>query len=205
MSYRVNHCGIVILAAGQSQRMGSPKQLLTYHDATLLEHAVNTALSTQLQPVVVVLGANFEALLPVLAGKNVAIVKNNGWEEGMASSLRLGLQHLQQLAPRHDGIIFMVCDQPFVNSSLLESLMTTQHSTGKAAAASSYAGKLGTPALFHQTLWRQLQQLQGDTGARKLLMAHPDEVAAVPFEAGVTDIDTQEDYDRLMNNQSVLE
>lgn len=203
MSYRVNHCGIVILAAGQSQRMGSPKQLLTYHDATLLEHAVNTALSTQLQPVVVVLGANFDALLPVLAGKNVTIVKNDGWEEGMASSLRVGLQQLQQLAPQHDGIIFMVCDQPFVTKSLLDCLITTQQSTGKAATASSYAGKLGTPALFHQTMWPQLQQLQGDTGARKLLMANPDEVAAVPFEAGATDIDTKEDYERLINRQNV--
>jgi molybdenum cofactor cytidylyltransferase len=202
MSYRVNHCGIVILAAGQSKRLGSPKQLLPFADRSLLSHSVDVALSTGCSPVIVVVGANKETVVADIAGKNVQVVENESWQEGMASSLRIGLQHIQQLAPQHDGIIFMVCDQPFVTKSLLDCLITTQQSTGKAATASSYAGKLGTPALFHQTLWPQLQQLQGDTGARKLLMANPDEVAAVPFEAGATDIDTKEDYERLINSQN---
>jgi molybdenum cofactor cytidylyltransferase len=202
MSYRVNHCGIVILAAGQSSRLGSPKQLLPYAEISLLAHTVDVALSSGCTPVLVVVGANKETVVADIAGKNVHVVHNDGWQEGMASSLRAGLQHMQQEAPGNDGIIFMVCDQPFVTKSLLDCLILTQQTTGKAATASSYAGKLGTPALFHQTLWPQLQQLKGDTGARMLLMANPDDVTAVPFEAGVTDIDTKEDYERLINRQN---
>lgn len=198
MNYLVNKCGIVILAAGKSSRLGSPKQLLHYQGKSLISHTVDVALSTGLHPVIVVLGANSAAIKDELAAKEVMTVENAGWEEGMASSLRVGLQTMQQVAPSVDGIIFLVCDQPFVTKSLLVCLRNEQAETGKPATASSYGGKLGTPALFHRVLWPDLLQLTGDTGARKLLASLADGVAAVPFEEGLADIDTKEDYERLL-------
>jgi molybdenum cofactor cytidylyltransferase len=133
-----------------------------------------------------------------IEGTAVMLVKNEEWAEGMASSLRAGLLAMQNAAPEHDGVIFMVCDQPYVTTGLLESLRETQAETGLPAAASSYAGKMGTPALFHRHLFSELLQLHGDTGARKLLAKHEGEVASVPFEEGSMDIDTPEDYARLL-------
>jgi molybdenum cofactor cytidylyltransferase len=198
MQYQVTHCGIVILAAGQSKRMGQPKQMLHFQEITLLEHAINTALATQIQPVVVVLGAHHDAMLPVSSGKAIRVVVNDDWPSGMASSLKLGLHYLQLQAPQTDGVIFMLCDQPFVSVKVLSNLMLAQQASGKPAVACSYAGKLGTPALFHSAWWSMLQQLTGDTGARNLLAAMPHEVATIIFEEGAIDIDTEDDYKRLL-------
>lgn len=197
MEHQVHHCGILILAAGQSSRLGSPKQLLAFQDTTLIGHAASVALSTELQPVLVVVGANAPAVREALRNQPVQVVQNPGWEEGMASSIRVGVKALQEGYPELDGVICMVCDQPFVTKSLLLCLLKEQAATGRAAVASRYGGKLGTPALFHRSFWPALMQLTGDTGARKLLAAQPDQVAVVDFEEGAADIDTREDYERL--------
>lgn len=194
----VEHGAIVVLAAGMSSRLGSPKQLLVYQGKSLLKHVVNAALQTSMRPVVVVLGANSDAVKKEIEGTELMVVENEGWEEGMASSLRCGLAAVQKISADVDGIIFMVCDQPFVSKSLLESLLQAQHETGLPIVASSYEGKLGTPALFHQSLFAELMELKGDTGARKLIREHEDLVKTVAFPKGIIDIDTKADYDTLL-------
>jgi len=157
------------------------------------------ALDADCGPVIVVTGANSLEVIQALTGLKIQIVENPGWQEGMASSLRVGLQEMLVAHPETDGIIFMVCDQPYVNKSVLLCLIETQHTTGKAVAASSYQGKAGTPALFHHSFFEKLMELKGDKGARMLISAHPHEVAMVPFEEGAIDIDTKEDYEQLLN------
>ena len=151
--YTVEHCAIVVLAAGMSSRLGSPKQLLTYEGKSLLQHAVNIALQTTMRPVVVVVGANSDIVKKEIEKMEVKIVHNEGWQEGMASSLRYGLNAVQKSGGDIDGIIFMVCDQPHVSGSILESLLQEQHKSGLPIVASSYEDKsdsyrMGTPALF---------------------------------------------------------
>lgn len=199
MQYQVNNCGVVILAAGESSRLGASKQLLAYRDKSLLAHTADIAISAALKPVVVVLGANREEVNKEVAGKDVEVLNNEEWQEGMASSLRNGLKHLSMRLPENDAVIFMVCDQPFVHKELLQNLLKVQAETGKPAVASSYQGKLGTPALFHKVLWPDLLQLKGDAGGRKLLNEMKNDVAVVPFEQGITDIDTMEDYEQLLH------
>lgn len=199
MENRVNHCGIVVLAGGQSSRLGRPKQLLPYKQSTLISHAAEVALGAEMGPVVVVTGANAELIGKSLIGLPVSTIVNSGWEEGMASSLRVGLHALVESFPQTDGILFMVCDQPFVTKSLLLCLLQVQQDTGKAITACAYQGKLGTPALFHRFFFEKLMELKGDKGARLLIAAFPDEVAEVPFEEGAIDIDTKEDYEKLRN------
>ncbi|MDP4264591.1 MAG: nucleotidyltransferase family protein [Bacteroidota bacterium] len=198
MRYTVEHCAIVILAAGKSSRLGSPKQLLAYRGKSLLQHAVTTALQTTMRPVVVVVGANSNLVKKEMEGMQVEIAYNEGWQEGMASSLRCGLAAVQKMSDLTDGIIFMVCDQPYVTQSLLEGLLQAQHETGLPIVASSYEDKLGTPVLWHKTFFAELMELKGDTGARKLIKQHEDLVTTVAFPKGIIDIDTKKDYEGLL-------
>jgi molybdenum cofactor cytidylyltransferase len=198
MHIKISNIAIIILAAGKSSRLGSPKQLLDYKGKNLLRHAVDTALETECASVFVVLGANAELLRKELKDKPVSIVENTGWEEGMASSIRYALKEITGTILRPDSVIFMVCDQPYVSSSLLLDLMKKKNETGMPIIASSYDNKIGTPALFHRSFFPALMELKGDTGARKLIADNPDKVATVPFPKGITDIDTKEDYEKLI-------
>ncbi len=190
---------IVILAAGTSARLGSPKQLLTYKGKTLLSHAVDAALETGCQSVFVVLGANIDLLRRELKNKPVIIVENLGWQEGIASSIRCGLENITKTILKPDCVIFMVCDQPYVTSSLLLKLSEKRKETGLPIIASSYNDKTGIPALFHKIFFSALMELTGNKGARKLIADNQDKVATVSFPKGITDIDTKEDYKKLVS------
>ena len=195
---RLNHCAIVLLAAGISGRMGTPKQVLVYEGKSLLRRSVEAALGTGIRPVFVILGANHVLLEKEMENiKEIRIVFNHGWPEGMAASIRCGVAAAMQLEPDLDGLIMMVCDQPFVSSELLEELLHTQHQTGKPVVASSYLDKPGVPAFFHKSFFSNLMALQGDTGARKILKDQAALVALVPFPEGATDIDTISDFNGL--------
>ena len=197
MASSFQHTAIVILAAGTSSRLGSPKQLLEYNGKTLLQHAIDTALATGCPKVMVVLGARADMLKLELANEPIEVLVNKNWQEGMTSSIRYALQNITIAGFQPESIIFMVCDQPFVTSSLLMSLVEKGVETGLPIIASGYDDKAGTPAMFHKSMFPQLMDLKGDKGARALLAAQPEKVAIVPFPKGVTDIDTVADYELL--------
>lgn len=192
-------CAIVVLAAGASRRLGQPKQLLPLGHTTLIHHTVQVALHSGCQPVVVVAGQQQQAVASSLQGLAISLLHNAGWQEGMASSIRLGLQYLRTHFPLVHKVIFMVCDQPFVNKNHLICLIETQQTSGKGITASAYAGKLGTPALFTAAYFDALLQLWGDTGARALLQQHAHDTAEVLFARGAIDIDTMDDYNQLLH------
>jgi molybdenum cofactor cytidylyltransferase len=198
MNIKISNIAIIILAAGTSSRLGSPKQLLSYKGKNLLRHTVDEALETGCASVFVVLGANSELLRMELKDKPVSIVENTGWQEGMASSIRCGLETITNTILRPDSIIFMVCDQPFVSSSLLLNLIEKKNKTGMPIVASSYEDKIGTPALFQRSFFPALMELKGDRGARKLITDNPYKVATVSFPEGIKDIDTKDDYEKLI-------
>jgi molybdenum cofactor cytidylyltransferase len=191
------NCAVIILAGGKSARLGKAKQQLPYGDKSLLQHAADTAIETGLEPVIVVLGARGDIISESLTGMPVKIVVNSAWEEGMASSIRSGINELLQHYPQTDGAIIMVCDQPFVSVGLLDSLLETQHETGKPVVAATYDGITGTPVLFHRKIFFSLMELKGDKGAGKFLGKHPEWVATVTFPEGKLDIDTETDYENL--------
>ena len=192
------HTDIIILAAGASTRLGRPKQLLPWQGVTLLQHAVKTALTVTTQPVVVI-GANGEHLAAALDPGQVKLVFNPNWQQGIASSIRCGLQALLNRTPEPDQVIFMVCDQPFVTPELLLDLINEQQKSRKPIVASAYADTRGIPALFDRSLFPQLLDLQGDTGARKIIMQYGGDVASVTFEKGAYDIDTEGQYKELVD------
>lgn len=193
---------IIILAAGASTRLGQPKQLLPFKEKSLLQHTIDTALATDAEAVLLLLGAKAEEILPQLNTGGVEVIVNGHWKEGMAASVRLGISTLQQSWPQMDGAVFLLCDQPFITPDILNRLMTAQQESGKKIAACHYRNTSGVPVLFMRSLFPELLKLQGDEGAKKLLVRWKDDVITLPFPEGETDIDTAIDYERLINSEN---
>ena len=192
--------GIILLAAGASARLGTPKQLLQYKGKTLLQHALEIGIATEMHPIIIILGANSELVRQSVEHKNIHPVFNKEWSEGMASSIRCGMEELHTIAPAVEGVIIMVGDQPFVTAKLLTDLVDKHQLTGKPIIASRYNNNLGTPALFDKTIFTLLRLLKGDSGAKKMMQANPGWVESVDFPLGEIDIDTKGDYDLLIKN-----
>ena len=200
VDYIVNSCGIVILAAGASTRLGKPKQLLQYRGRTLLGHAINEATNSNADAVVVIFGKDADLFKKEIDEKKIRVAINSSWEEGMASSVRLGLDTLLNDKPYIDAVIFMVCDQPHISSSILNELIKTQQKTTKQIVTCNYGDSLGPPALFHKKYFKELMKLSGDAGARKIIQQNMNDVATILFPEGKIDIDTEEDYENLKNS-----
>jgi len=199
MAYKIDNYGFLILAAGQSKRLGSSKQLLLYEGQTLINRLISIVRKASSNPITVVIGANAESIKAAIIDKEVEIVVNNNWEEGMASSLRVGLEKAIASNGSLDGMMIMVCDQPFINEESIQSLLGLQKETNLPMAACYYSNSIGTPALFHKSVFPELLTLKGDTGAKMIIKKRENEVAKLYFEKGVVDIDTLEDYNNLIS------
>jgi len=187
--------GAIILAAGSSSRLGKPKQNLVFNGQTLLQRAIEAALSSACRPVIVVLGSNVESIRPSIESYPIQIVYNPDWNEGMASSIRAGLTRFQEVEPVADSVILMLCDQPFVFGAILNQLIELKSESTIIACV--YNETTGVPALFDKFYFDELLLLSGPEGAKKLLLKYKDAVKAVPFDLGSIDIDTTGDFEKL--------
>ena len=187
--------GIIILAAGSSSRLGKPKQNLIFKGQTLLQNAIETAKATICKPVIVVLGANADVIEPTIKDLNIHIVHNANWTEGMASSIREGIKTLQKIEPDVDAVILMLCDQPLVDTYILNLLILAQAKPG--IVACSYNETSGPPALFATRYFQELLLSTGHEGAKKLLIKYAEQITTLPFKEGSVDIDTVGDYESL--------
>jgi CTP:molybdopterin cytidylyltransferase MocA len=171
----------LIIAAGASTRMGTPKQLLRLNGETLLDRAVRIAGQADLSPLIVVLGAAESEIRAACDLSGTTIVSNLDWREGMGSSIAVGVHALDDAA----GVIVMTCDMPAVAVDHLRELFGSGNVT-----ASAYAERKGVPAFFPRSVFPALMMLRGDTGARELLRS----ADAVKLPNGELDIDTPEDW-----------
>lgn len=192
--------GVIILAAGGSSRMGKPKQLLPYRDETLIRRAARVALGSICNRVAVVIGSHAEEIRRELEDLPLTLVENRRWQSGMSSSIRAGLEEMTS-TDDPDGVVIMLCDQPFVTAEVLNSLVTAHHETHKAIVASTYGTTTGVPAFFSRKLFPALMSLSADEGARRIIAAHPEDVATVTFAEGAIDIDTPADHQQLHKPQ----
>jgi molybdenum cofactor cytidylyltransferase len=186
--------GLIILAAGESVRMGRPKQLLEFKGETLLRRTAKTAIDSACHSIVAVLGAKAEILEKELRGLNLEIVHNKDWKTGMSSSIKAGLEKLLEKNRELQAVVITVCDQPFVSAEIIDNLIEKHRQTNALIVASHYAETLGVPALFDRRLFFELENLTEKSGAKSLIKKFQDQAVALDFPAGVFDIDTPEDY-----------
>jgi len=185
---------ILILAAGRSSRLGSPKQLLELNGKTLLQKAIRTALEVS-ELVGVILGAHREKIEPTIEHLPVEFIFNKNWAEGLSTSIRVGISFLQQKDSK--AVIIMLCDQPYVDAFLLKKIIANYEQTGKPIVACQYDDQPAVPALFDISFFEKLKNLKGDQGAKPLIMNHLEQTNFILFEKGKIDVDTKEDYERL--------
>lgn len=189
-------CAVIVLAAGGSSRMGRPKQLLDVEGQPLLRRAVGTALEARLGPVLVVLGAGAAEVRPAIAGLDIHVVENPGWQEGLSSSLRAGVEAAGLVAPAVRGLIAMPADMPRITALHLRALDARQRALGAAIVATDDGDHRGPPAFFARAVFAALAALRGDAGARGLLGGHGVVTVAATSGAGI-DIDSPEDLQRF--------
>lgn len=189
--------GAVILAAGSSSRLGTPKQLLQFGGRSLVRNAALAAIDASCAPVVVVTGACDEPAGREVEGLAAQVAWNARWETGMASSISAGIASLLETDANVAAVVLLVCDQPLVTAGVIASLVAAHSTTGRTVVASSYAGSFGVPALFGRELFDELSNLNGAAGAKAVIARHASDAHFVPFPDGEIDVDTPEDYARL--------
>lgn len=188
--------GIIILAAGESKRLGKPKQLLRFKEKTLLERIIKTALETGFQTLVV-LGSNAATIGKSIENLSVKTVINKNWQTGMSSSIVKGLEESLKLNPDLTGVILLLCDQPFVTKEAILRLVEIQNQTHKPIIASQYENTIGVPTLFMREIFVELLELEGDTGAKPIIKKHFQNLAKSDAPEAAFDIDTVEDFEKI--------
>ncbi len=196
MAMPTDSIGVILLAAGAGARLGEPKQLLKFQGETLLRRQAKIALAASVRAVVT-LGSRIEILRKEVEDLPIEIVENKNWETGMSGSIRVGLEKLID-DERLKAVIVMVCDQPFVNETLLEKLIAGFQETDAPIVACAYQNALGVPALFHRKLFPELLALDEQTGAKSLLRKYAAQAETIAFPEGAFDVDTQADYENLI-------
>jgi CTP:molybdopterin cytidylyltransferase MocA len=184
----------IILAAGASRRLGQPKQLVRVGGETLLSRTIRVARESGLDPIFVVLGAHHEQILSAVDMSSVQVIVNHSWEQGIASSIRAGLEGILLVDPNAMNLMLLVCDQPKLSAEHLRKLIDTneqvhERETGHAIVASRYAGVAGIPAIFPASQFAGLLALQGDSGAKSLLRSSASLVVEIEFDGGEIDVD----------------
>lgn len=183
----------VVLAAGASRRLGRPKQLEPWGDSNLLSQVVATTRSFPVEEVWVVLGYDFERILDESDLGDAGVIENPEWEEGIASSIRVGLDALTRLS-RCDRALIVLGDQPAVAKEVVEEMMRSHVRSGHQVSVPKYRYSWGNPVLVDRALWPRLMSLEGDEGAQRLWQAHPEWVNEVwVSDLAPRDVDTETD------------
>lgn len=187
----------IVLAAGGSRRLGRPKQLEPWGDTNLLSHVVARTASFDVDEVWVVLGHDMERVLGESDLGDAGVVENPEWEEGIASSLRVGLDAVTRLS-RCDTALIVIGDQPGISAENVATLMRSHAKEGRPVTVPKYRYTWGNPVIVDRSLWPRLMSLEGDEGAKRLWHAHPEWVNEVWFSEQVPrDVDTEADVTEL--------
>ena len=185
---------VIVLAAGASSRLGQPKQLVRLGGRPALHIVVSNAVALAGHAVTVVLGAHAQEMTHLLAHSPASVVVNREWEEGMASSLRRGLE---VLPPACDAVLILLGDQVAVTTDDLKRLAAAWKGEDSVIAASVYDQHVGVPAIFPRICFSELAELRGDHGARHVLERNRHRLAHVLMPNAAVDLDTPEDLAAL--------
>jgi molybdenum cofactor cytidylyltransferase len=185
---------IVVLAAGASTRLGTPKQLLPYNGTTFIRRTIETSLLAQADSVHVVFGYEAKKMKSEISDLQVDIVLNPHWQNGISTSIRSGIQSLES---NIDAAIIVLCDQPKLSTAILNTLIDTYISTRASIVTCTYAGTVGVPTLYDRRIFPELLALRGDNGAKPIIERYAAERIEIDFSGGEVDIDTIADQGKL--------
>ncbi len=188
----------IVLAAGESKRMGEPKLLLPFHGRALLQAVVETAVGSGIDGTLVVLGAHAERVGPLLDPYPVERVFNPDWPAGMLSSVRCGIRNLPAAA---GAALIFLGDQPGISPGTIAAVLGAYRTTGKGLVHPGRRGAGGHPLLVDMKYREAVERLDPAVGLKGLLALHPEDVGLVEAadEAAILDIDTPEDYRRAVS------
>lgn len=188
----------VLLAAGQATRMGKLKQLLPFRGKTLVEWALAPLIHPAISEVVAVVGYQSEEVTRFLTPYSVKIVRNEHYSEGMGSSIQRGLQEID---PRAGAVIIALGDQPGISPSVVTQLVEAYKTSDRRIVIPVSSGHRGHPVLFDLSLKQEMLAASLKIGLREVVRAHPEEILelAVETEGILQDVDTPEDYVRILN------
>jgi molybdenum cofactor cytidylyltransferase len=182
----------LVLAAGGSRRLGSPKQLLPFGEATLLDAVLDVARACSFDQLVVALGGAADGVRERVDLRGCEVVVNDGFGAGCSSSIAAALPRLDA---RTDVLVLLLGDMPGVRPATVDALLQARARTGAALAACRYADGRGHPLAFARQSFDALGRLHGDRGVWRLLDAAGDAVAEAPIDGPVPlDVDTWDDY-----------
>ncbi len=215
----------LILAAGTSSRMGAGrhKLLLPLGDRPVIAHVVDAALASQARPILIVAGYQAATLRTALdyalIQPQVIFLENTDYQQGMSSSLRIGMQGLQKMNMRTtqaeqtetiadvtentlliDSAVILLGDQPLVTNYIIDALLAARQATNKRIIAPLYQGKRGHPMLFAADLFPEFLHISGDEGGRSVVENYRAEIATVerPEITSQYDVDTWEAYQQVV-------
>lgn len=193
----------LVLAAGASTRMGQPKQLLPVDGGTIIERALNEALDSDLDKVVLVLGYHAgrikKVIKYILINPKLKVVLNREFRRGMSSSIISGLAEIEA---NYDHVMILLADMPHINSELINLLLNRYLSSSLPLGAITIKGKRSHPVILSSRFFNELNKLKGDVGARSLFRKYSDQVCLVEPEGNYDekDIDTPDDYNSFIRN-----
>jgi molybdenum cofactor cytidylyltransferase len=188
----------ILLAAGESKRMGKPKLLLPLGNGTILGHTIDTLLSSSVDEVIVVLGAEVQEMKKAIAEKPVKVIFNPDYHRGMSTSLIAGLK---QVSSRVQRVMVALSDQPLIEKDTYNKLINESLNSDKGITVPLYKAKRGNPIIFTINYKDELLGLKGDVGGREILRRHPDDILEVAVDSGsiYINLNTMDDYHSALN------
>lgn len=191
----------VILAAGESKRMGRSKVSLPYQNGTILEAVITPARRSSLSPVVIVLGHGADEIQAAVDFDNVEVVVNKDFRQGQSSSLKAGLGKVPDTS---QGVMFLLGDQPRITLVMIEKLVDSFNPNKDLLVVPTCRGRRGNPVIVHSALFSRIMQLEGDVGARPLLLEFSRQIHWVELadDQLFLDVDTPADYQRLLKTRN---
>ncbi len=190
----------VILAAGGSSRLGRPKQFLLWKGEPLLRRVARMAAGSSCRSVLIVAGEHQQTTQDAVRGIPSEVLFNPDWEKGLSTSIKRAVHSLMGRTPEPRGALFLTCDQPLVNGTIIDQLVELFCRGEGAIVAAEYGGSRGIPAVFGRSVFPELTDLTGDRGAKSVIERDPRRVVSLSCPQASVDIDTPADWERTQRS-----